>query len=59
MLIWETDEKIAILKENGVAIVTPSANLMNSLREIGATMSAEWAEKAGADGQALLDAYKM
>lgn len=55
----ETDEKIAILKKNGITIVTPSASLMGSLREIGATMSAEWAEKAGEEGQELLMKYGM
>ena len=55
----ETDEKIAILKKNGITIVTPSASLMGSLREIGATISAEWAEKAGEEGQELLKQYGM
>ncbi len=55
----ETDEKIAILKQNGVNIITPSASLMGSLREFGATMSAEWAAKAGDEGQALLKQYGM
>ena len=55
----ETDEKIAILKKNGITIVTPSDSLMGSLREFGATMSAEWAAKAGDEGQALLMKYGM
>ena len=55
----ETDEKIAVLKKNGVMIVTPSDGLMASLRKIGKTMSSDWAKKAGADGKALLDAYGM
>lgn len=55
----ETDAKIATLKENGVVIVTPSASLMSSLKEIGDIMSAEWAAKAGDEGQALLKQYGM
>lgn len=55
----ETDEKIAVLKQNGVNIITPSASLMASLKEFGATMSAEWAEKAGDEGQALLKKFGM
>ncbi len=55
----ETDEKIAVLKKNGITIVTPSASLMGSLRDFGATMSAEWAAKAGDEGQALLMKYGM
>ncbi len=55
----ETDEKIAILKKNGVNIMKPSDALMTSLKDIGATMSGEWVKKAGAEGQALLKAYGM
>ena len=55
----ETDTKIATLKQNGVIIVTPSSTLMESLKDIGETMSAEWAAKAGDEGQALLNSYGM
>lgn len=55
----ETDQKIAVLKKNGIAIIKPSANLMASLRKIGQTMSAEWSKKAGTEGKALLAAYGM
>jgi TRAP-type C4-dicarboxylate transport system substrate-binding protein len=58
MSMAETNEKIAILKKNGVSIITPSANLMGSLKNIGQTMSDEWSKKAGAEGQALLSAYR-
>ncbi len=54
----ETDEKIAILKKNGVSIITPSSALMSDLKKIGATMSDEWIKKAGAEGQAVLKAYE-
>ena len=53
----ETDAKIATLKQNGVKIITPSAELMSSLKKIGKTMSDEWGKKAGAEGEALLKAY--
>ncbi len=53
----ETDAKIAVMKDNGITIVTPSDALMESLKAVGATMGAEWAAKAGAAGQALMDAY--
>ena len=59
MSLAETDEKIATLEKNGITIVTPSASLMGSLRDFGATMSAEWAAKAGDEGQALLMQYGM
>lgn len=53
----ETNAKIATLKKNGVTIVTPSAELMSSLKDIGKTMSDEWSKKAGSEGEMLLKAY--
>ncbi len=53
----ETDAKIAIMRENGIEISEPSDALAKRLEEIGGTMTEEWLERAGADGQALLDAY--
>lgn len=53
----ESSEKIAVMKDNGIAIVTPSETLQSELKAIGKTMTAEWLEQSGADGQAVLDAY--
>jgi TRAP-type C4-dicarboxylate transport system substrate-binding protein len=53
----ETDEKVAILKKNGVIIVTPSKALMSSLADIGKVLSDDWLKKAGADGEKVLKAY--
>jgi TRAP-type C4-dicarboxylate transport system substrate-binding protein len=53
----ETADKIAIMKENGMNIVTPSAELMVGLKTVGDTMLVDWKEAAGADGEALLQAY--
>lgn len=53
----ETAEKIAIMKENGMNIVTPSAELMDGLKKVGDTMLADWKEAAGKDGEALLQGY--
>jgi len=54
----ETDAKIAILKKNGMTVVTPSAALMAGLKKIGQQMTDEWLARAGADGKAILDAYR-
>jgi TRAP-type C4-dicarboxylate transport system substrate-binding protein len=54
----ETDEKIAVMKENGMTIVEPSDALKQGLTEIGKTMTGEWAEKAGAGGQEILSVYQ-
>jgi TRAP-type C4-dicarboxylate transport system substrate-binding protein len=53
----ETAAKIAVMKKNGMAIVTPSATLMTGLKKIGGTMTEEWRKKAGADGAMILKAY--
>jgi TRAP-type C4-dicarboxylate transport system substrate-binding protein len=47
------------LTDNGMTIVTPTAELQSGLEAIGATMASEWAAQAGADGQKVLDAFKM
>lgn len=53
----ESAEKIGVMQDNGISIVTPSDTLQGELKAIGKTMTAEWLENAGADGQAVLDAY--
>lgn len=54
----ETDDKIEIMRSNGIVVSEPSERLVKRLQEVGATMEQEWLERAGADGQALLDAYR-
>jgi TRAP-type transport system periplasmic protein len=54
----ETAEKTAILKENGIVIVTPSTELMAGLKDIGSEMIVDWKKSAGAEGEALLQAYQ-
>jgi len=53
----ETAEKVQMLKDNGIIVVEPSEELMSGLKEIGAQMVEEWQSEAGADGEALLQAY--
>ncbi len=45
------------LSENGMVVAPAGEQLAAELREIGATMTAEWLEKAGAEGQAIIDAF--
>jgi TRAP-type C4-dicarboxylate transport system substrate-binding protein len=54
----ETVSKTKILADNKVTIVQPTPELRKSLQEIGATMAKEWEASAGADGKALMDAYR-
>ena len=60
---WKmSEEEMAIktkaLKEAGVKVVAPSAELKSGLAKIGATITKEWEAAAGADGAALLAAYR-
>ncbi|MFD0915243.1 TRAP transporter substrate-binding protein [Pseudahrensia aquimaris] len=49
---------MAGLRAGGMTVERAGDGLMNELKEIGATMSAEWLEAAGDTGKAILDAYK-
>jgi len=51
-------ESLEKLKANGMAIHTPSAQLKADMKKIGDQMLKEWLEKAGPEGQQLVDAYK-
>ncbi len=46
------------LAEGGMTVTGPSDGLRSELKEFGDTMTKEWLEAAGADGQAIVDAYK-
>jgi len=53
-----TKQDMAELEQHGMTIVKPAPALMAGLNEVGAIMLADWLKKMGADGQALIDAYK-
>ena len=46
------------LAKNGMTVAPPSAQLKADFRKIGETMTGEWSKSAGADGQAIVDAYR-
>lgn len=46
------------LAANGMEISGPSDQLRADFMAIGETMTAEWLEKAGAEGQAVIDSFK-
>lgn len=54
----ETAENLEILRQNGMVIVEPGDALMQGLRKIGQTLTDEWLETAGAEGRAILEAYR-
>jgi TRAP-type C4-dicarboxylate transport system substrate-binding protein len=47
-----------LLAKNGISVQEPSPELKAALTRIGEQMAAEWEKTAGADGQAILKAYK-
>ena len=51
-------ESLEKLKAGGMQIVTPSAQLKADMMKVGETMLAEWLDKAGPDGKALVDAFR-
>lgn len=54
----ETDAKIAELEAGGMQVSQPSEALAAKLSEIGETMTEEWTQQAGDEGQAIIDAYR-
>ncbi|CDN50355.1 Extracellular solute-binding protein, family 7 [Neorhizobium galegae bv. orientalis str. HAMBI 540] len=46
------------LKKNGMKVLEPSADLKKGLADVGSKLTEDWSKKAGADGAAILDAYK-
>jgi TRAP-type C4-dicarboxylate transport system substrate-binding protein len=46
------------LVKNGMSVSEPSPELKAALAKIGDRMAAEWEKTAGADGQAILKAYR-
>jgi TRAP-type C4-dicarboxylate transport system substrate-binding protein len=51
---WYKDQ----LAANGMVVEGPSDKLKADFQQIGATMTEEWLQKAGASGKAVIDAYK-
>ena len=60
---WKTSEEktkfyLEQLAKNGMKVEAPSAQLKADMKKVGDTMTADWAKQAGADGQAVLDAFR-
>lgn len=60
---WEMSKKtntesLDNLRKNGMNILKPSPQLTADLKKAGDTLLAEWIKNAGAEGQALVDAYR-
>jgi TRAP-type C4-dicarboxylate transport system substrate-binding protein len=60
---WELSKKREsdankLLADNGMTVHAPDAALMAALSKVGDTIAAEWLKAAGADGAAILKAYR-
>ncbi len=49
---------LAQFKEKGMVVGPPSPELEAGFKKIGESLTADWIKKAGAPGQAVIDAYK-
>jgi TRAP-type C4-dicarboxylate transport system substrate-binding protein len=54
----EMKVKTAALRAAKIIVMPPSDALKAGLTKIGETIAAEWVAAAGADGKAMLDAYR-
>ena len=51
---WYLDQ----LRKNGMTVYAPSAQLKADMKKIGDAMTVDWLKKTGADGQAIIDAFR-
>ncbi len=51
---WYLDQ----LKSKGMKVLPPSKELEAGFKKVGEQLTADWLKKAGAEGQAIVDAYK-
>lgn len=51
-------EYLELLKKNGMTVSPPSSQLKADMKKVGDTMLQEWLQKAGPEGQAVVDAYR-
>ena len=54
----KNDEYKRLLTERGMKIMKPSPKLDADMRQVGSIMQADWLKAAGADGVAIVDAYR-
>ncbi len=59
MSMKETDAQTKVLKDNGMTIVEPSADLLSGLKKIGAAMQEEWSASASDEAKSIISEYNM
>lgn len=60
---WQVSEEktkwyLEQLQKNGMKVLPPTAAFQTDLKRVGETMTGEWIKSAGADGQAVVGAYR-
>ena len=60
---WKISEErsaqyLETLKSKGMQVLPPGPRLTAGLKKLGEQLTADWLKKAGADGQALIEAYR-
>jgi TRAP-type transport system periplasmic protein len=56
--IAENERVVKVMAEKGIKIMKPSAKMKAELQAIGKQIADEWVKRAGADGEAILAAYR-
>ena len=54
----KNNEYLELLKKNGMTIAQPSSQLKADMQKVGEAMLNEWLQKAGPEGQAVVNAYR-
>lgn len=60
---WQASEKndadsMKVLQANGMSVTPPPKSVSMALKSIGEKMTSDWLASAGADGKAIIDAYR-
>jgi TRAP-type C4-dicarboxylate transport system substrate-binding protein len=50
-------ESLDVLRKGGMQILPPSAQLSGDMKKVGDTLLKEWLQKAGPEGQSLVDSF--
>lgn len=53
-----TKQNMETLSQRGMKVLPPSPQLADGLKQIGSQLTADWLQRAGADGHQLINAYR-
>ncbi len=54
----ENDKVVKTMADKGIKVLKPSLTLKDQLKAIGKQMTDEWVKRTGADGEAIVSAYR-